>query len=198
MVRLSFFWKSRKWLTLDDTYWWNGQNDLLRACKLGIICPSAIDTSGDKDNLSDDINYLYNFLFTFHSSPKWLKTLETRTNAYLSIFSFFCTYKKHCMYPSNQTVFCLKVIKGETLIKCNKRRGPNKSGESGFFPKLNKLASLFIRHLRVGSSWSKMSMDHEETCNICFCCPLLQFLCKSLTQITHLWSQIKILVFISL
>ena len=42
-------------------------DDLLRAFKLGIICPCAIDTSGDKDNLSNDINYLYNFLFTFRT-----------------------------------------------------------------------------------------------------------------------------------
>ena len=62
-----FLKKNGKWLTVKEAYWWNGQNDLVRAFKLGIICPCAIDTSGDKDNLSNDINYLYNFLFTFRT-----------------------------------------------------------------------------------------------------------------------------------
>ena len=54
-------------MTLEEAYWWNGQNDLLSPFKLGIICPCAIDTSGDKDNLSNDINYSYNFLYTFRT-----------------------------------------------------------------------------------------------------------------------------------
>ena len=58
----------------------------------------------------------------------------------------------------------------------------------------NKFTSfLFLNPIQAGVFGRSMSRG-EETRNICFCCPGLQFL----TQIAHIWSQMNILVFIGL